>query len=132
MKTGAQKKITASTPLRSPPHTPLGGTLPTPPRSGEPAIAGYFRLAVAVSGLTQKEVATAGRVNDTTCEGWMNGSRPDPLTRAREMFAALTRRNKSIGPNILAYIAGGDDFDGRVLTPEQHDALKTLAMAVQK
>lgn len=114
MKSGAKTKITAR----------------TPPRSGEKAPAGFFRLMVSLSGLTQKEVATAGRVNDTTCEGWMNGSRPDPFDRAREMFAAFTRRNKGIGPNILAFIAGGDEFDGGILSKEEWDAAMIVAHAV--
>jgi hypothetical protein len=87
---------------------------------------------VAASGLTQKEVATAGRVNDTTCEGWMNGARPDPFTRARDLFLALTRRNKGIGPNILAYIAGGDDFDGGILSKEEWQAAMIVARAVMR
>ena len=122
MKSGAQKKITAATPLPAIPRTPL--------RSGEKAPAGFFRMMVAASGLTQKEVATAGRVNDTTCEGWMNGSRPDPLERARDMFCALTRRNKGIGPNILAYVAGGDEFDGGILNKEEWEAAMIVARAV--
>lgn len=124
MKTGAQKKITAGTPLPPMPHTP--------PRSGERAPAGFFRTMAKASGLTQKEVATAGRVNDTTCEGWFNGSRPDPFDRAREMFAAFTRRNKGIGPNILAFIAGDDEFDGGILTKEEWEAAMVVARAVLK
>ena len=116
MKSGSAKKITADTPLRS----------------GEPAVAGFFRSMVAASGLAYKEVATAGRVNDTTCEGWINGSRPDPFTRARDMFAAFTRRNKGLGPNILAFIAGGADFDGGILTKEEWEAAMIVARAVLK
>lgn len=112
MKTVSPKNITAATPLRS-------GEL-------------FFRSVVSASGLTQKEVATAGRVNDTTCEGWMNGSRPDPFSRARDMFAAFTRPNKGIGPNILAFIAGGADFDGGILTKEEWEAAMILARAVLK
>lgn len=124
MKIGNVKKITAGIPPRTP--------LPTPPHRGERAPAGFFRLMAAASGLTQKEVATAGRVNDTTCEGWFNGSRPDPFDRARELFAAFTRRNKGIGPNILAYISGGDEFDGGILSKEEWEAAMVVARAVLK
>lgn len=122
MKSGAARKITARSPLPQTPRTPL--------RSGEEVVAGFFRVMTAASGLTQKEVATAGRVNDTTCEGWMNGSRPDPFKRAQDLFAAFTRRNKGIGPNILAYIAGGADFDGGILTKEEWEAAMIVGRAV--
>jgi hypothetical protein len=84
------------------------------------------------AALTGRDLQRLLNLSETTIELMLSGRKRDPLSAAREMFAAFTRRNKGIGPNILAYIAGGDDFDGGILSKEEWEAAMIVARAVMR
>jgi hypothetical protein len=92
----------------------------------------FFRHLTKVAGITKKEWVYGLRVSDTLIDGYMNGSKRDPFTTARA--AAKEIREKGRGdllPVILLYVAGAEQFDGVILTAEQHQALKLLSGAVK-
>ena len=96
-----------------------------------PENAGLFlRHICKVAGIERKQLAYLMRVSDTIVDRWFSGERSDPLDRAREFCAKLTAvKRADLIPHVLAWIAG-QDFDGRVLTPDENAALKKL-MGVQ-
>lgn len=111
---------------------PLPST-PSAHHDGGPAenVALYFRLICKRAGIERKQLAYLMRVSDTTVDRWMSGERSDPLERAREFCSKLLQlKRPDLIVEILVFIAGGQDFDGRILTPDENAALKKL-MGVQ-
>jgi len=75
------------------------------------------------AGLTRKEIQYDFRVSKTLVDGWLNGNKIDPLTRARDVVDRIRQEHRAdLIPNVLAYIAGAGDCT--VLTAEQTAALK--------
>lgn len=132
MKSAAEvKKPPSGTPTRCvdgggvsdlcPPSGHLGG--------GHPL---FFVAMAKAAGLSRKEFQYDLRVSKTLVDQWFAGEKKDPLVRARDLVALFVgRRRGDLVATILAYIAGGDDFDGRILTAEQVEALRKLSRAVE-
>lgn len=93
----------------------------------------FFRHLAKVAGITRKEIQYDLRVSKTLVDCWMEGSKHDPLRRARDTVAMFIRKGQAgLLPAILVYIAGGEEFDGAVLTAAQTDALRQLGRAVDR
>ncbi len=106
------------------------GSQPPAHQGGEQGL--FFGLMVRASGITRKELAHLFGWSKTYIDLLMNGEKNDPLEQARKLCAEFYRRGRGdLVPAILVYVAGGDDFDGRVLTPEQVQAIRELAKVVK-
>ena len=90
----------------------------------------FFHHIMKCAGLTRKEIQYDLRVSKTLVDGWLNGNKIDPLTRARDVVDRIRQEHRAdLIPDVLAYIAGAGDCT--VLTVEQTAALKVLAKAVE-
>jgi len=90
----------------------------------------FFHHIMKCAGLTRKEIQYGLRVSKTLVDGWLNGNKIDPLTRARDVVERIRQeRRADLIPQVLAYIAGVGDCT--VLSAEQTAALKVLAKAVE-
>jgi len=93
----------------------------------------FFALMVRALGITRKELAYELRWSDTYIDGLMNGTKNDPVEQSRKFCSAMRQRNRmDLVAATIVHIAGGDDFDGRVLSAAQVEALKELAKAVKR
>ena len=109
------------------PHT-LPDTPPAPNQGG-----GFFALMVKAAGYTRKELAYDLRWSDTYIDGIMNGEKNNPVEQARKFCKGLRQRNRmDLVVATIVHIAGGDDFDGRVLTAEQYKALYATALVLKE
>lgn len=92
----------------------------------------FFRHITKIAGITKKEWVFDLRVSDTMIDGYMNGRRRNPFSQARAAAAKVREKGRGdLIPVILMYVAGAEQFDGVVLTAEQHQALKLLSGAVK-
>lgn len=115
-----------ATPEKLPPVSPP----PNPPAAHHGGGL-FFRTLVKASGITRKELQYDLRWSKTYVDMILSGEKNDPLEQARKFCALLLQRSRmDLVAATLVHIAGGDSFDGRVLTPEQVDALKELAKVV--
>ena len=83
----------------------------------------FLRLMAEAGKVTVKDIQYSMDVNKTTAYAWWNGDKPHPFNRARKLLAQFPLH---LYPTILEYIAGSN-FDGDILTGEQHAALMVLA-----
>jgi len=91
----------------------------------------FFSHVVKAAGVGRKELVYDLRVSKTLVDLWLSGEKNDPFTQARRAAAVFLRKGRAdLIPAILLYVAGGEDFDGAVLSAEQAEALRTLAKAV--
>lgn len=91
----------------------------------------FFSLMRKACGITKKELIFELRWSKTYIDGILSGKKNDPVEQCRKYLVMLRKRKRTdLVAATLVHLAGGDDFDGRVLTPAQTDALKTLAQAV--
>jgi hypothetical protein len=103
----AEKMTLASTPSPTPSSTPRRCTQDE---------SLFFRAMIKAAGIVQKEMEYDLRVSHTLVNGWMNGTKKDPFTQARNAVKPfLNKGRKDLLPAILIYIAGGDNFDEVVL-----------------
>jgi hypothetical protein len=107
---------------------PIIGGLENPPsKSG----GTFFALLIKAAGITRKELQYDLRLSKTYVDLIMSGDKHDPLSRSRDVCRMLARRGRGdLIPHALVHIAGGDDFDGRVLTAEQNALLKQMVKAL--
>jgi hypothetical protein len=72
------------------------------------------------------------RVHKSLVDQWCSGDKRDPWTAAREAIDVVRaqRRHDLILP-ILVYIAGGEDFEGAVLSPEEAEALRKIGARIK-
>ena len=92
----------------------------------------FFGLMVRALGVTRKELAYELRWSDTYIDGLMNGTKNDPIQQTRRFCEIARKRNRmDLVATIIVHVAGGDDFDGRVLTAVQVEALRELAKVVK-
>lgn len=76
----------------------------------------FFRAMIKAAGIVQKEMEYDLRVSHTLVNGWMNGTKKDPFTQARNAVKPfLAKGRKDLLPAILIYISGGENFDEVVL-----------------
>lgn len=114
-------------PPASPPSQPPACPLPAHQGGGL-----FFPLMVKAAGITRKELQYDLRWSKTYVDMIMSGEKNDPLEQARKFCAILTQRNRmDLVASAIVFIAGGDDFDGRVLTALQVEALRELAKVVK-
>lgn len=100
----------------------------------------FFSLSRKVCGFTKKDLIFELRWSKTYIDGILSGKKNDFLEQTRKYLAMMRKRKRmDMVAATLVHVAGGDDFDGRVLTAEQNqklkdaaEVLKGLAMAVQK
>ena len=89
-------------------------------------------LMRTASGITRKELMFELGWSKTYIDGILNGEKNDPVEQARKFCLMLRKLKRTdLVAAVIVHIAGGDDFDGRVLTAVQVDALKELAKVVQ-
>jgi hypothetical protein len=88
---------------------------------------------VKAAGITRKELQFDLRYSKTYVDLIMAGRKHDPVNRAR-LFCSMLRKLKRMDlvAATIVHVAGGDDFDGRVLTAVQVEALKELAKVITK
>lgn len=93
---------------------------------------GFFALMVKAAGYTRKELSYDLRWSDTYIDGILSGEKNNPVEQARKFCDGLrARKRMDLVAATIVHIAGGDDFDGRVLTAEQTAALRKLAEVVK-
>lgn len=99
-------------------------TVATPSAHQEGVPVTFFRHMAEIARISRKEFALDCRVSDTLVDGWFTGEKNDPFTQAKKALTLYQRIDRQwLIPGILAWIAGGDSFDGRILSKEQNDAL---------
>lgn len=92
----------------------------------------FMALMRTASGITRKELMFELGWSKTYIDGILNGEKNDPVEQARKFCLMLRKLKRTdLVAAVIVHIAGGDDFDGRVLTAVQVDALKELAKVVQ-
>lgn len=90
----------------------------------------FFAEVVTASGMTRKDLKYELRVSDTYVDGMMNGTKQNPVSRARVFCDSLhARKRPDLVMTVLVYIAGVA-FDGRILSAAQVEAIRELAKAV--
>ena len=93
---------------------------------------GFFHLMVKASGITRKDLAFILRWSKTYVDQILSGEKNDPLEQSRKFCEELRRLKRAdLVAAVAVHVCGGDDFDGRVLTPAQVDALRELVKAVK-
>ncbi len=118
-----------ASPIKNTHHGQLD-TTPCAPTHSVPAV--LLNVLIKAADITRKELARTMNVSDTTVDKWMTGELADPLNRARDVVAMFSKRKRSdLVLAMLAYMAGGDDFDGRVISAEDVAALKVLAKVIK-
>lgn len=91
-----------------------------------------FAGIVASAGITRKQLGELWQLSKTSIDLMLNGTKYDPMSRTREIVAYFRSIGREdLANKIVVHICGGDDFDGRVLTPAQVDALRELVKAVK-
>lgn len=93
----------------------------------------HFSLMRKAAGITKKELVFELGWSKTYIDGCLNGRKNNPVEQARK-FCLLLRKHGRVDlvAATIVHIAGGDDFDGRVLTEVQTEALRVLAKAVKE
>jgi hypothetical protein len=121
MKLATTKKKPPDNPPSSPPDAHLLDGQPT-----------FFAHIVKVAGITRKDLQAELHYSKTYVDLIMSGVKHDPVLRTRDFCAMLFRRKRTdLVIAVLVHVAGNDDFDGRVLTAVQVEAIKELAKAVK-
>lgn len=92
----------------------------------------FMALMRTSAGITRKELMYELGWSKTYIDGILSGEKNDPVEQTRKFCLLLRRaRRTDLVAALMVHVAGGDDFDGRVLTPDQVEALKQLAKVVQ-
>ena len=129
MKMGTAKVKAPATQPRRRPANPIT----QPPANDDGWVRGktfLFNL-VKASGITRKELQYELRWSDTYIDRILSGEKNDPLEQSRKICAAFRMRQRmDLVAAAIVHVAGGGDFDGRVLTATQVEALKELAKVV--
>lgn len=95
--------------------------------------APFLSLIRKAARITRKQLQFVFGWSKTYVDEILSGEKNDPLEQSRKLCAELRALNRAdLVAAVVVYIAGGDDFDGRVLTAAQVDALKTLVDVVRK
>lgn len=129
MKLGSPKlKAPATQPRRQLP-TNDGGWHENEDAGQEP----FMALMRTAAGITRKELQYELRWSDTYIDGILNGSKNDPIEQTRKFCRMLLQRKRmDLVAAVAVHVCGGDDFDGRILTPEQNEALEQIARIVEE